>query len=102
MVPDIWQMGHLYTLHWHVRPFGQRPAARSNSSTAITVSDPSNFDAEVAVPFSGSQLYFIELTGVSYRFHACHAVLAWEGSRESKTKLQLSMEELPLRNISCE
>lgn len=68
---------HLYTLHWHVRPFG--------CAILLAVSDPAN----------GAQLYLIEPSGVSYRYHACSF---GKGRQASKTEL----EKLPLGSISCE
>jgi 20S proteasome subunit alpha 7 len=68
---------HLYTLHWHVRPFG--------CALLLAVTDPEN----------GPQLYLIEPNGVGYRYHACSF---GKGRQASKTEL----EKLPLGNISCE
>lgn len=68
---------HMYTLHWHVRPFG--------CAVLLGVTDPEK----------GSQLYLIEPSGVSYRYHACSF---GKGRQASKTEL----EKLPLGSVTCE
>lgn len=68
---------HLYTLHWHVRPFG--------CAILLAVTDPSK----------GHQLYLIEPSGVFYRYHAC---AFGKGRQAAKTDL----EKLPLGSITCE
>lgn len=68
---------HLYTLHGHVRPFG--------CAILLAITDPEN----------GPQLYLIEPSGVSYRYHAC---AFGKGRQAAKTDL----EKLPLKTITCE
>lgn len=68
---------HLYTLHWHVRPFG--------CAVLLAVNDPT----------LGNQLYLIEPSGVCYRYHAC---AFGKGRQAAKTDL----EKIPLKSITCE
>lgn len=73
---------HLYTLHWHVRPFG--------CAVVVGVSG-----------YDGPELYLIEPSGVCYRYYAC---AFGKGKQAARTEL----EKLDLRNnegnaiMSCE
>lgn len=69
---------HLYTLHWHVRPFG--------CAVMLAVKDEDGGDP---------QLYLIEPSGVCYRYFAC---AFGKGRQAAKTDL----EKLDLKNITCD
>lgn len=57
---------HLYTLHWHVRPFGCAVLLAVNGSR-------------------GPELYLVEPSGVSYRYYAC---AFGKGKQAAKTELE--------------
>lgn len=65
---------HLYTLHWHVRPFG--------CAALLAVADE-----------DGSELYMIEPSGVSYRYYACAYGKAKAAARTELEKLALNDKE---------
>ncbi len=62
---------HLYTLHWHVRPFG----------CAVLLSVYSD---------DGPQLYLIEPSGVCYRYYACAFGKGKQAARTELEKLKLN------------
>lgn len=65
---------HLYTLHWHVRPFG--------CAVLLAV----NTDKQ-------PQLYMIEPSGISYRYYACAYGKAKQAARTELEKLTLNDKE---------
>ncbi|CDF37550.1 unnamed protein product [Chondrus crispus] len=62
---------HVYTLHWHVRPFG--------CAVLLGVAD-----------VDGPQLYLIEPSGLSYRYYACAFGKAKAAARTELEKLKLN------------
>lgn len=62
---------HLYTLHWHVRPFG----------CAILLAVHTD---------DGPELYLIEPSGVSYRYYACAFGKGKQAARTELEKLKLN------------
>lgn len=62
---------HLYTLHWHVRPFG--------CAILLSVYDD-----------DGPQLYLIEPSGISYRYYACAFGKGKQAARTELEKLKLN------------
>lgn len=65
---------HLYTLHWHVRPFGCAVLL------AVTGVD-------------GPELYLVEPSGVSYRYYACAFGKGKQAARTELEKLALNDKE---------
>ncbi len=62
---------HLYTLHWHVRPFG--------CAVLLSVYDD-----------DGPQLYLIEPSGTSYRYYACAFGKGKQAAHTELEKLKLN------------
>lgn len=72
---------HLYTLHWHVRPFG--------CAVLLGV----NGGEEESGKTSASELYLIEPSGVCYRYFACAFGKGKQGARTELEKLKLNDKE---------
>lgn len=70
---------HLYTLHWHVRPFG--------CAAILTVCDDDDANAEDG---DGPQLYLVEPSGVCYRYYACAFGKAKQAARTELEKLEFA------------
>lgn len=62
---------HLYTLHWHVRPFG--------CAVLLGVGD-----------VDGAELYLVEPSGVSYRYYGCSFGKGKQAARTELEKLKLN------------
>lgn len=73
---------HLYTLHWHVRPFG--------CAVLLGVAD-----------VNGPELYMIEPSGVSYRYYACAFGKAKAAARTELEKLKLN-DKQGKATMTCE
>lgn len=73
---------HLYTLHWHVRPFG--------CAILLSVYD----DVE------GPQLYLVEPSGISYRYYACAYGKGKQAARTELEKLKLN-EKSGKAGLTC-
>lgn len=72
---------HLYTLHWHVRPFG----------CAVLLGVGGEGDPE---------LYMVEPSGVCYRYHAC---AYGKGKQAARTELEkLKLNESGKATFTCE
>lgn len=65
---------HLYTLHWHVRPFG--------CAVLLGVAGE-----------TGSELYMVEPSGVCYRYYACAFGKAKQAARTELEKLKLTGQD---------
>lgn len=72
---------HVYTLHWHVRPFG--------CAVLLAVAG-----------VEGQELYLIEPSGVSYRYYACAFGKAKAAARTELEKLKMNDKEgKPLMSV---
>lgn len=72
---------HLYTLHWHVRPFG--------CAVLLGIAD-----------VEGSQLYLVEPSGISYRYYGCAFGKGKQAARTELEKLKLNEGGKPA--FTCE